>query len=246
MSTYQDGTGQEEGGALPGWRDFERVSAVVFGGTAKENKAIFDVLIPHPTLPGQQYGISCKMRRELGKVRRKGRVSLELMNAHKQTWAALAMEGITHENYLSYAPQAGQIAIGLVERWIHAVSIPRGGSIDLSRSFYLVLSWAKGTVRQPQPTYQLHQFLPVLPDPSSLIWTFRESEAHTLVGTDSIGGVVFEWYGNSGGQFKYFPHERDAVWQSDEFHLEPLPGGEYGAINKVAAYFPKLWKEYFP
>ena len=48
LSTYQDGSGmlhQKGGSTLPGWRDFERTVAIVFGGEAQENKDIFDVLI---------------------------------------------------------------------------------------------------------------------------------------------------------------------------------------------------------
>ncbi|GAB4581367.1 MAG: hypothetical protein Fur0022_41140 [Anaerolineales bacterium] len=50
LSTYQDGTGQltvQSGRTLPGWRDFERAVALSVKGIAQENKAIFDVLIPH-------------------------------------------------------------------------------------------------------------------------------------------------------------------------------------------------------
>lgn len=48
LSTYQDGTGQYSGGQEPGWRDFERVTALTFAGAAQESKSIFDVLVPVP------------------------------------------------------------------------------------------------------------------------------------------------------------------------------------------------------
>jgi hypothetical protein len=41
LSTYQDGTGMiatPGGMTLPGWRDFERAVAAVFGGVAQESK----------------------------------------------------------------------------------------------------------------------------------------------------------------------------------------------------------------
>lgn len=82
LSTYQDGSGQlvQKGGRiLPGWRDFERVFAVCFGGKAQENKYVFDVLIPDPRQAGIYYGISCKMRRTLDDTYKSGRVTLELL-----------------------------------------------------------------------------------------------------------------------------------------------------------------------
>ena len=48
MSTYRDGTGQErekDGSTRPGWRDFERIFAEILGGSAPENKDVFDVVV---------------------------------------------------------------------------------------------------------------------------------------------------------------------------------------------------------
>ena len=47
LSTYQDGSGMlvRQGFTLPGWRDFERTVATVFGGVNSESKFIYDVLI---------------------------------------------------------------------------------------------------------------------------------------------------------------------------------------------------------
>jgi len=81
LSTYQDGTGMlqvENSMTLPGWRDFERAVALAFNGEAQESKAIFDVLLSREDRPDVKYGLSCKMRRELNKIERTGRVSLEL------------------------------------------------------------------------------------------------------------------------------------------------------------------------
>ena len=84
LSTYQDETGQlifESDKSLPGWRDFERSVAFVFGGIAQENKAIFDVIVP--LLPESEicYGISCKMRETLQIINKTGRVTVEVSNS---------------------------------------------------------------------------------------------------------------------------------------------------------------------
>lgn len=62
LSTFRDGGGQvvlkRTGESMPGFRDFERTVAAVCGGQTREDKGVFDVLIP---VDGKPYGISCKM-----------------------------------------------------------------------------------------------------------------------------------------------------------------------------------------
>jgi hypothetical protein len=164
LSTYQDGTGMlaSEGKTLPGWRDFERAVALAFGGEAQESKAVFDVLLSRTDRPGVKYGLSCKMRGELNKIARTGRVSLELSNSSGQFWDYLKTKGITQSNYRNEPLEVGRSLIEIVEGWHYAVSIERGGNVDLSESSYLVLSWNKAGL------YQLHQFSLSLPDANSL------------------------------------------------------------------------------
>jgi hypothetical protein len=97
--------------------------------------------------------------------------------------------------------------------------------------------------------YQLHQFSLDLPDPSKLSWRFpgritgqTEVVGRRLVGADSTG-VVYEWYGESGGQLKYYPLADDALWRSHRFQLEPLPDLEHGLKAKAATYYPNQWKQ---
>ena len=87
LSTYQDGTGMlatGHGRTLPGWRDFERSVALAFNGHASESKDIFDVRLPDQNIAGVSYGISCKMRRELNRIDKDGRVTIELSNSAKK------------------------------------------------------------------------------------------------------------------------------------------------------------------
>jgi hypothetical protein len=97
----------------------------------------------------------------------------------------------------------------------------------------LALSWNK------KGWYQLHWFALKLPDPHLLKW-YYPTEGH-LSGDDN-SGTVFEWYGESGGQLKYYPLADTALWASDRFRLEPLPANlEHGILAKVVAYYPDLW-----
>jgi len=255
LSTFQDGTGQQAAGYQPGWRDFERSAAVAFGGEAKENKFAFDVLVPYRNGAGVRYGISCKMRGTLNDTRKNNRVTLELTNSAGDFWAALEKASLSQDTYRSDPTMVGQIIVDVVNQRYTAVSTGNGGQIDLAHSFYFALSWNKAG------WFQLHQFSLALPDPQDLLWSFPQRKANkrdkgftpgtsvmsrALRGVDKdTGHTVLEWYGQSGGQLKYYPLTITALWQSKEFRLEPLPqsGFEYGLSSKAATYFPMLWTE---
>lgn len=232
---------QKGGMTLPGWRDFERAVALAFGGEAQENKAIFDVLLPGHERPDVKYGLSCKMRRELDRVDKDGRVTLELSNSAGKFWDHLKMKGINQTNYKRRPLEVGVALIELVEQWHKDVSLERGGNVDLTGSSYLALSWNRAG------WYQLYQFALQLPNPKRLKWYFPtvtkkgvKTSARHLRG-DEASGTLFEWYGESGGQLKYYPRADSAVWSSERFRLEPLGNVEHGILAKVDTYFPELW-----
>lgn len=241
LSTYQDGTGMlavKDGQTLPGWRDFERAVALAFGGAASESKNIFDVVLSRPEgPPAPLYGLSCKMRAELNRIDRDGRVTVEVSNSAGKFWDHLASKALNQTNYKDSASDVGEALIGLVNGWHQAQSSLIGGRISLDRSFYLVLSWSR------QGWYQLHQFPLDLVNPAALRWSFpvkAGATARRLIGEDETGTLV-EWYGESGGQLKFYPLAKDALWQSGRFQLESLPNATQGILGKVAVYYPKKW-----
>ena len=247
LSTYQDGTGMlavRDGSTLPGWRDFERASALAFGGIASENKDVMDVRLPDPGRNGVYFGVSCKMRRELDRVQRDGRVTIELSNAARAFWNRLGDEEITIENYRDYPADVGISLIDLVSEWHAESSVGSGGNVDLSKSLFLTLMW------NVRGDYQLYQFPIDLPDPADLTWDFplvtRDGvlqDGNSIRGYDD-SGTLLEWYGQSGGQLKYYPRIQNAVWKSEVFRLEPLPPNTtHGLISKAEAYYPDLWPE---
>ena len=243
LSTYQDGAGMlalTTGLTLPGWRDFERAVALALGGEAQESKYIFDVLLPIPDKKTKR-GISCKMRRELNRLDRDGRVTIEISNSAGKFWNYLNLQGINQTNYKERSAEVGRALIHLIEKSYDTANLEYGGIVDLSTSYYLVLSWNK------QGWYQLHQFSLTIPNSDQINWYFptinntSETIARRLNGDDSAG-TLFEWYGESGGQLKYYPLAKDAIWASERFQLEPLrENTEYGILGKVATYFPELW-----
>jgi transcriptional regulator with XRE-family HTH domain len=241
LSTYQDGTGMNEGGRKPGWRDFERSVATALGGDAPESKFIFDVLLFDPEKPGIKYGLSCKMGNQLDRIDRQGRAFMELSNSYKKFWDHLNSKGITHDNFKNEAAQAGIALVELVKNWHVQESLAYGGNIDIQRSSYLVLSY------NAEGWYQLHQFPLEFPNPAQLDWRFPTRQQHGQTITGNLRaydreGMVFEWYGESGGQLTYYPPISQATWASQRFQLEPLPDRiEDGLIAKVKLYFPNQW-----
>ncbi|MBI2859507.1 MAG: hypothetical protein HYX90_10550 [Chloroflexi bacterium] len=243
LSTFQDGSGQlkVKSGTLPGWRDFERTIGEMTGGLCTEDKSIFDVVCPYSE-SGALVGISCKMRKELSRVARDGRVTIELSNSSRKMWSALGEVGITVDNYRKLAPRAGETLVNLVRQWHREAETYGGKALDISKSIYLSLLWD-----QRKGTYQLFKFRLDLPDPSSLKWYFSTPSARSsghLNGDDDREGHLFEWYGESGGQLKYYPHFKDALWHSSVFKLAPIVTKSTITLSeKASTYFPKLWRD---
>lgn len=249
LSTYQDGSGQlrmSEDKTLPGWRDFERSVALAFGGKAQESKSIFDVIVPDRETTGHYYGISCKMRGTLNDTLKKGYVSLELSNSSKQFWDSISQYNLNQQTYREQPDIVGKALLERVQHWHELVSTVSGGHISLTKSFFLTLSWNK------QGDYQLHQFAHALPNYQDLVWSFpfKKQKGESVPGKRIIGQqnghTLVEWYGESGGQLKYYPLTRDATWQSELFKLEPLPDhGDLQAVMvaKINSYFPGLWSQ---
>lgn len=246
LSTFQDGSGGQanaDGSSTPGWRDFERTVAAAFGGVSQENKFIFDVLISHPNSI-IKCGISCKMRGELNRVDRDGRITIELSNSAKKFYDYLLSKGIRNEEYGLRASEVGVALVEVVEGWKKQVSTENKGVVDIARSSYLALMYNRAG------HYQLYWLPSALPDPNSLDWYYtinhkgqRSAQGH-LNGDEVGGGRVFEWYEKSGGQLKYYPKTTDAKWISPRFRLEPLPDLTLngGLASKAQQYFPDQWK----
>ncbi|MBK8988327.1 MAG: hypothetical protein IPM39_20040 [Chloroflexi bacterium] len=160
---------------------------------------------------------------------------IEVSNATGEFWDAIKAASLTQEDYHKKPQLAGAMLIQVVEKWHNKVSIVNGGLVDTAKSFYLVLQWERKSGR-----YQLFQFPVDLPDPRELSW---QVDGRRLIGRDAQG-VLFEWYGLSGGQLKYYPLASNALWQSPIFLLESLPDDLDNAVKqKALAYFPHLWQQ---
>lgn len=245
MSTYQDGTGQlrvKDSSTLPNWRDFERSVAVTFKGFAFENKGFLDVVIEGKEInENGKIGISCKMRNTLSGFISSRSINLELSNAYNKFWTELQRHKIHNIGHVRLVPEkAGKIIVDLYESWKYSAA--ENLNINIGKSFYLTCLYDLKT-----KLYQLFALPFLLPDPSSLEWELRESKdgnenKGTLIAKKD-DKLVIEWYAISGGQLKYYPSENDALWQSEQFELEPIGNIEngYGLIQKAKDYFPDKW-----
>ncbi len=250
LSTYQDGSGMlppkgKRTTSLPGFRDFERATAAVFGGVAVESKFFVDVIFALTQAPDTFYGVDCKMRGELRKAENAGLITVEVTNASAEIWSSLVNTGITQATLIDNATLAGPAVIEAIEfmkkrgssSYVH-------GPIVADSSYYLVLLWDNTS-----GYYRLYQLPIALPLSEGIDWACEirranttESATRTLIGRYK-GNVLYEWYGFSGGQFKYYPQTRDALWTSDRFQLEPLNDrNDVGLVAKAKAYFPEKWK----
>lgn len=241
LSTYQDGSGmlnrkdENEPETLPGWRDFERATALAFDGLAIESKWIYDVVLKKKNHP--LFGIDCKMRGLLSDVQKKGIVSIEISNAASDFWNSIKSQGLNEESFVNSPARSGKAILQLVESWHENEDINHGGTVDTSKSFYFVLQWRRKSLE-----YQLFQFPAHLPDPELLTWRV-EGDGNTLRGYTENDHKLVEWYGFSGGQLKYYPLVSEANWSSSIFSLEPLPKNVLSGTRKAELYFPELWQK---
>jgi len=246
LSTYQDGTGHEHaanGTTIPGFRQFERALAVAVGGSAPENKKIFDVLVPAPD--GKQLGISCKMREELNSVDRNGYVYIEVSNARAQFVHHLNQIGIHDVSQYRSRPRDTGIQILDWIRHLHNVE-ESGRRVDLENSTYLVLLYSKKTSEFQLFQYRCDLFIS---DAGQFDWSVpqyvdKEGNPHHrehLCGEkDGIRYVQWFW---AAGHLKFFPRVQNATWKSEKFMLEPLPNTELTIVDKAKDYFPEQWQQ---
>ena len=229
LSTYRDGSGQNvvkpSGASMPGFRDFERALAVVSGGSATENKGIFDVVVPADPLP---YGLSAKMAK-LQPAKNKCSF-MELANSaakFREHWLSLQI------NWFTEPMLAGPALVDLVTSW----HLAEAGGIDVGGSRYVILAhdgrWEK---------FQLSAFPLTLKQANpigDIEWLAEGKSLNGYLDDDGRRHRLWQCYPNSGGQLKYYPLLKWAEWITDLFTLEVPPVGS--PAQRAAEYFPDLW-----
>lgn len=253
MSTYRDGTGQEresDGSTRPGWRDFERVFAEVLSGKAPENKDVFDVVVHGDPESNEYYGISLKSKQlarksAIGDLEYGGRVHMELANSPAKFWAALYQKGIREADYTakSKATEIGETLLEVVDQWHREAKVKYekenpSHNLVLEKSVYITVSYTKPDSDNNR-YYQVHSFS--LDLPRELKWEFISDRCLRAYDTRHEGEVVFDWYGLSGGQLKFYPKAIEGLYKTGQFTL--MRPNNVSILDKAEAYWPEVWEE---
>lgn len=234
LSTYRDGSGQNQTirGSMPGFRDFERGLASVIGGTAAEDKGVFDIIRPVPG--GLGYGVSCKMAAFPAK--HMNAAFVELSNSAAKFRQHLIDRQI---NWVTEPGLAGPAVIELVTSW-HQEAANRLG-LDLQGSKYAVLSRSSDWTEFQLSAYplDLYGFNPI----GEIEWESTKSRVDGFVNIDGRRQRLWQWYPNSGGQLKWWPPLAWADWVTSRFTLEEPP--VILPTKRAREYFPSLWPDDF-
>ncbi len=230
LSTYRDGSGQNQTkvGSMPGFRDFERGLASIVGGSAAENKGVFDVI---RTVPGGRgYGVSCKMAQF--PTSSKEAAFAELSNAAAKFRAHLLGLQV---NWVTEPGLAGPALIGLVTSWHKADAVTHG--LDLEASRYAILSRSSNWNEFQLSAYplDLYRSNPI----GDIQWESTKTRIDGFVDINSRRHLLWQWYPNSGGQLKWWPPLAWADWATDRFTLEKPPS--ILPTDRAREYFPDLW-----
>ena len=143
---------------------------------------------------------------------------MELCNSPAKLWEPLKEQGINEQAFSdrAYANKIGNSILETIHSWYVNSGIE---GIALDDSVHITVSYEK--LAQGANRYQLHAFRLGFPD--DVIWRYKSDRC--LSGYDPLhpDEVLFDWYGLSGGQVKYYPRAANALYSSTQFALEQVP-----------------------
>jgi hypothetical protein len=166
---------------------------------------------------------------------------MELANSPAKFWDALFEKGIREADFTAMrrADEMGNTVLDLVEKWHNEAKVKyehenHGAELIVEQSVFITISYSRpvpGTGRH----YQVHSF--PLTFPRSVRWEFISPRC--LRGYDSRyeNEVVFDWYGLSGGQLKYYPRAGEAMFKTQAFTL--LKPENVSILQKAQTYWPE-------
>jgi hypothetical protein len=168
---------------------------------------------------------------------------MELTNSPAKLWGPLTNAGISEEDFRNqqHAQAIGDSILQTVHSWHVAAKAQfdaqtHGQTLLLNDSVYLTVSYktAKTTGNRE---YQLHSF--GLNFPQNIVWAYKSPKC--LTGSDPafLAEDLFDWYGLSGGQLKYYPRASSAKFASARFSLRQATTMPLG--DRAARYWPAEW-----
>lgn len=252
LSTFRDGSGNQkesDGTTRASWREIERCIAELVSGPASENKHIFDVLAQDQLTDDVFYGLSIKSKqltkKNFSTLGTTGRLHMEIANSPAKFWKEI------HEKYgyserhfqeQKHASDIGECVLHTVQSWHEEGKITfelshPGKTLDIDHSKYLCVSYSDSKIPSDR-LYQVHSFS--LKFPAGIIWKYTSDRRLRGFDPRHPTEALFDWYGSSGGQLKYYPRAIYAENSSPAFYLLSPPDG-MSLTEKAKVYFPDMF-----
>lgn len=250
LSTFRDGSGNQresDGTTRANWREIERCIAEVVFGPASEDKHIFDVIAPDDLNPNVFYGLSIKSkqlsRKNFLALPTIGRTYMEIANSPAKFWDDVRLShGHTEREFsrMEYPGLIGDTVLASVRKWHlegkkNFEKAKPGRVLDLNNSRYVCVSYSNET-DPSERLYQIHSF--ALDYPISIKWAYKSDRCLSGCDPHHPSESLFDWYGSSGGQLKYYPRAATALYKSEVFKML-VPPSKLTLTDKAKVYFPK-------
>ncbi len=236
LGTYRDGTGgnrEADGSTRADSRQIERCFAELLHGRTTENKAFYDFVVEFNEGGGIAVrGASLKSKelaelRDYPQQRSTMRAHLELSNANARDWALCAEHGLSEDDFRNHrkAEQFGSVILlrqQLERQQSEARYLQRRNvaNIRFVTNECVYISIMYSPENNGERLWLVSSFSTNLPQPSS--WVFN---SRALVGLDTDGERLYEWYALSGSQFKYYPKVSARLYGTELFDI-PKPSVE--------------------
>lgn len=237
LACYRDGTGnhkEADGSSRADSRQIERCFAELLYGKTTENKSYYDFVVEFNQGGGIAVrGASIKSK-ELQRLsdypdsRETLRAHLEISNASAKDWRKCAEDDLTEDDFRAqrHADRFGKVIlarqiddrVNSEQAYLRQLGNGTANKFIHQDCVFISLLYSPATNNERQ--YLVSAFSINLPAPAS--WAFERSR---LVGRDSDGGVLYEWYALSGSQFKYYPKLSSRVYGTELFTI-PRPTTE--------------------
>lgn len=248
LASYRDGSGnlrELDGTTRAEYRQIERCFAELLHGKTTENKRFYDFVVQSNEDGGiavRGASIKTKEHPKLLDYPRHGqtmRSYLELSNSAAKDWELCTERGLTEDMFRNHvsADSFGQAVLDrqrmerVTSEEAYLSSIP-GPSKFFVEQECVYISMLYSPMINGERTYQVSSFHAVLPPPER--WCFK---GRRLVGIDDTGDSLYEWYGLSGGQLKYFPRIADRLHGTDLFTLADYRPAVESLRAKVSRMF---------
>lgn len=230
LASFREGSGnlrEPDGTTRADYRQIERCFAELLDGKSTENKSFYDFV----TLANEGGGIAARgasiKSKELENLnsypslRDSLRSYLELSNSAAKDWALCHSRGLDEAMFRS-SLRADEFGAAILDRQrieretsqVTCIASIQGSNKTFVESDSVFISLLYSPMVNGERSYLISSFHAVLPSPES--WQFK---GRRLVGLDADGNPLYEWYGLSGGQLKYYPKISSRLHGTELFDL---------------------------